>query len=142
MNLAIKEVKSAGDVSHERIVLEASDDTDIGSYAIFVARKGTQSKAVLGGPIRYCFWLPDLKVKKGDLIALYTKKGTSAKKENPSGSTSYFYYWNETDPIWLEGRFAVLLEIQSWDNLEIHQEDLSEEPLSKATLSSVKPPDK
>jgi hypothetical protein len=109
---------------------------------IYRSRQSSGAKATATGKTecRGRFWLPNQKVKNGDLIVLYTKKGTHSEKKNPGGSVSYFYYWNQTDPIWLEGRFAVLLEIQSWDNFEIVPEDLSEEPLSKGTLPSLKPP--
>src|SRR5207248_467174 len=127
MNLEIKELKNVGDLSRERIVLKATADTEIGTYVVFITRKGIRLAGVLGGPVPHSFWFPNQKVKRSDLIILYTKKGPYSKKENSSGSVSYFYYWDKEQPLLPQGRNAVLAELEGWENLEIMQDDLTEE---------------
>lgn len=128
MKVALKNIYGSGELERERIVLKALDDCDIGTYAILAARRGSTSQTVEGGPIAHCFWWPDKKVKEDDLIVLYTKKGTPSVKENVSGTTSHFFYWDLLEPVWKQDRVAVLVEIgRQWAQLAVDEEDAMEE---------------
>lgn len=128
MKLAFKNIYGAGELARERIVLTALDDCDIGTYAMLVARRGSTSQTIEGGPIPHCFWWPDKQVTEGDLIILYTKNGAVSVKENASGSTSHFFYWDLAESIWKEDKVAVLVEIgKGWSQLAVDEEDAIEE---------------
>ena len=78
--------------------------------------------------VPYCFWFPDKEVKKDDLIVLYTKKGKSSVKTNPSGNVSHFLYWELDQSVWREDRVAVLCEIgKQWNPFPVVEEDVIEE---------------
>ncbi|HEY5073414.1 MAG TPA: hypothetical protein VII34_01875 [Pyrinomonadaceae bacterium] len=129
MKLALKMIYGVGDLERERIVLTALDNCDIGTSAIFVARRGTTSQTVEGGSIPHCFWWPDKRVKEGDLIVLYTKTGAPSVKENPSGLTSHFFYWDLNEPVWKPDKVAVLVEIgRQWAQLAVDEEEAMEVP--------------
>jgi NAD+--asparagine ADP-ribosyltransferase len=112
MNVKILYIKDKSDIDNERIVLYANEDCDIGNYMIFDTYsigEGISTK------IRHTYWFPDKKIKKGDKIIIYTKKGKNSSKEN-SLSTSHFFYWGIDRAIWIkEEECAVLMEISEYD---------------------------
>jgi len=121
MKLKIKSIHSAGDLSKERLVLEATEDLDVGSHVIFAARRGSAPHRTLqGGLVPFCYWLPDKKVAKGDLVVVYTKSGSTSSKQNES-NTSYFFYWDLKAPVWVEDRYVVILEIGNWTGREFSE---------------------
>jgi hypothetical protein len=114
MTLTIKGVQNAGDIQRECVVLLATTDVDIGDFAVFIARKsrdGTPS----AGNVPYAYWLPDLRVKAGDFIVIYSKAGTKSEKTSESGRTSHFYYWGYKEPKWVENVIPVLVETPGWE---------------------------
>ncbi len=128
IRLALKSITSPGDLSRERIVLRAIEDCDIGAYAIFATRRGSTVKTIEAGPIANCFWLPDKQVHKDDLIVLYTKEGAASVKQNPSGATSHFFYWDLRTAVWRDDRVAVLVQIgKEWNELAVTEEEAIEE---------------
>lgn len=137
MNLIIKGIHAAGDLAHERVVLEATADTDAGSYIIFVTEKSaTRENAVQGGVIPHSYWIPDRNLKKGDIVVVYTKGGRPSSKVNASGSTSYFFYWFQKTPLWSDDKNVVLISIDDWGWLPVAADeitDVSSTPLSRPT---------
>jgi hypothetical protein len=112
MMLEISSFADAGVHEKERLVLKAVGDVDIGKYGVF--RSGVSDGAPISGS-KIAYWFPDQRVKAGDLIVLYTKKGTSSKKEISGGHTAYFYYWHRENSLWGSGeRTAVLFRIAEW----------------------------
>ena len=129
MKLRIKDIHAPGDISRERIILEAVEDGKIGEHVIFRTKKGVQPGTVQGGVVDDCYWIPDREVKAGDVVVVYTKRGASASKKNPSGSTSHFFYWFKELPIWSDDRVAVLVQIfGKWDYLEVASDEVTEDP--------------
>lgn len=111
MKLEIKYIKDRG-TAEERVVLIANEDCDIGKYFVFTSKK-------IGEKISYTnlkkpFWFPDKFVKKGDLVILYTKAGSSSFKVNKDGSSSHFYYRGLSSPALMENQFALLVEANTW----------------------------
>jgi hypothetical protein len=110
MNVRIKSVPNAGDLTKERLVLTALAHVDIGAYAVFcsgIADAGTPDAGPVAGPKR-AYWFPDYEVNAGDVIVLYTKTGTQSKKPW-NGKTAHFFYWGLSAPIWGPTVCAVLL---------------------------------
>lgn len=114
MKLTITEIAGRGEEQRERIVLKANEDVDIGDFAIFMARKSSEGTKVRGGNILHCYWFEDKGIKKGSTVVLYTKSGKKSEKENPSGTTSYFYYWGLDAPKWTNSVSPVLVHTANW----------------------------
>ena len=117
MNLEITGVQNAGDLERERVVLRASDDLDIGRYAVFMGKSGADGN-VLSGHVPAAYWFPNKKIKSGDFVVLYSKQGTTSSKTNDEGRTSYFYYWGWKQPKWVPGTTAALVETSTWTYAE------------------------
>lgn len=115
MNVKIRGVRNPGVLTDERLVLEVTaGPTDIGEFAVF--RAGADEGSVTSNVSRV-FWFPDGLVKARDLVVLYTKEGTSTVRVNKNGSTSHFYYWGLSEPIWRAENFvAVLTHIDQWES--------------------------
>jgi len=114
MNLEIRSFAKAGEISHERIILKALTDLDIGEYAVFRSGVGSNREEPTSGR-KIAFWFPDEKVKAGDLVVLYTKKGNRSVKQLDEGGTVYFFYWGRDEVLWADKQFgAVLLEVAAW----------------------------
>lgn len=111
MKLEIKNIKDRG-TADERLVLVAIEDCDIGRYFAFVTKKNVDK--VIYTHLKHPYWFPDKVVKKGDLVILYTKSGSSSFKENKDGSSSHFYYRGISSPILTENQFALLVEANTW----------------------------
>ena len=112
MDLKVLYVKDAGIKSKERIILQAINDCDIGTYLLFDT---TYKGKYISDKVRHSFWLPDKKVKNGDKIIIYTKEGEEKNKSNNDGNSSYFFYWGLDTTIWnKEEDCAVLIRIEDY----------------------------
>lgn len=113
MKLEISSFPDTGQFSKERLILKVLSDVDVGGYAVFCS---PASKS--GGPVagrKAAYWFPDEDVKAGDLVILYTKTGTSSKKELSGGRTAHFFYWGLDNSVWGGGgNVAVLLRVSEW----------------------------
>lgn len=109
--LFIREIKSPGDLSKERVVVRVRDAADVGDYLLFTARaseKGIYSGQGLG------FWLENHDVNKGDTVVIYTKEGEYKTKAGPDGRTSHFIYLGRNASLWNQpDKAAVLFEVGS-----------------------------
>jgi hypothetical protein len=114
MKIIIKSIRNAGDALQERVVLTVTAATDIGHYLLLAgnfAQDGDVSTTV-----RRTFWFPDKGVKPNDLVVLYTKTGNASEKHNKSGTTSHFFYWGQSEPIWNDDTAAaVLISAGDWE---------------------------
>lgn len=112
MTLKIENVADSDEFEKERVVLRVQDDDDIGHYAVFQTRLSDDGRA-LSGKIAACYWFPDKEVKTGDLVVLYTKSGERSEKKNESGTTSHFFYWGMTEPLWTK-KTPTLVTTPKW----------------------------
>lgn len=114
MKIEIINFPEAGNLEKERIVLKVLDDVDIGKYVVMRSKRGATGNPVSGS--KQAYWLPDLLVKSGDLVVVYSKKGKSRKKILDSGKVVHFYYWHLTKAIWggVSNNTAVLMRIGEW----------------------------
>lgn len=111
MKLEIKYIKDRG-TTDERVVLVANEDCDIGKYFVFTTKKNAEK--IVYSNLKQPYWFPDKVVKKGDLVILYTKSGTSSFKENEGGNTSHFYYRGIATPVLTDNHFALVVEANTW----------------------------
>lgn len=112
MKIEISSFKDLGDKEKERVILSVNEDTELGDYIISVSVYN--SNDTISSSIKNNYWLPNQKVKVGDLIVIYTKKGVKKKVDNEDGSTSYFYYWNLPDTLQSIKDSTVVLFETSW----------------------------
>lgn len=104
-----------GVADKERLVLNIKEDLMIGDYAMFATRK--PSKSVLAGRQKAAFWFPDVELKAGDVVVVYTKAGPRKQKDLGEGKTAQFFYWGLPEPIWADAeRCLVLLKVESWES--------------------------
>ncbi|HUU56532.1 MAG TPA: hypothetical protein VMW93_04250 [bacterium] len=114
MNIEIKAIRDSGTKDKERIVLRVLKDEDIGFYVIFDTTFTEEGN--ISNKVRHSFWFPDKKVRAGDLVVLYTKRGQAKEREKPRGITTHFFYWGLDKTIWNEeGDCGVLLKVSNWD---------------------------
>jgi hypothetical protein len=111
MRLKIQGLRDPGVLPQERLVLEAGQNGDIGSYAIFCTR--LLSTGDVSSKVERTFWFPDKKVQAGDLIVLYTKKGTQHDRQNKDNTTTHFFTGT------LTARSGTAMWFRWWLTLEI-----------------------
>lgn len=113
MKLKISSFADAGNFQKERLVIKVESDTDIGDYAAFCSAISSEGKATSGR--KNAYWFPDGDVKSGDLVVLYTKRGTASMKELEGGRTAHFYYWGQENSLWgSASNAAVILRVAEW----------------------------
>lgn len=113
MKVSIREIADSRNHDQERLILDVVQDTDIGEYLVLDSTYTENNK--VSNRARHPYWFLDQKVKKGDVVVLYTKRGRSSNQSNSNGSTSYFYYWGLDSSVWNNDKdCAVLLHISEW----------------------------
>ncbi len=113
MRLKIRGLREPGVLPKERLVLEAGQNDDLGSYAVFCTRLlGTGQ---VSSKVERTFWFPDKKVQSGDVVVLYTKKGAQHDRENEDKTTTHFFYWNLDAPLWDGNLVPVVVYLRDWE---------------------------
>ena len=112
MKLKITAVRDIRNIDSERVVMEATEDCDLGDYILFDTTY--TEKGGVSNEWRHIFIFPNKKVKKGEIVRVYTKKGSTgeipAKGDTPH---HYNFYWNLEKSIWNDnGDCAHLYEIK------------------------------
>ncbi|MGY3026189.1 hypothetical protein ACVWXR_004024 [Pseudomonas lurida] len=116
MKLEIDRIPEPGNLEKERVVLKANEDVDIGKYVLMRSKRGVSGNPLSGSKSAY--WLPDIMVKSGDLVVIYSKKGKSSKKTLDNGKVVHFYYWQFNNAIWGKelNNTVVLLNVREWQH--------------------------
>jgi hypothetical protein len=116
MNIVVTSIKDPGTLQNERVVLRVELDCKLGRYVLIRAQ--SSSKNLLGGPIEG-FWLPNVDVKAGDLVVLYTKSGRRKTKDREENKT-HFVYWGKDEPLWGSPNFGAAVGLFSdWDSYRL-----------------------
>lgn len=114
MNLQIEGIRDPGNLAKERVVFKALKDIDIGYYIVFSSISTGPDQFSSG--VRHTFWFPDQEVRANDLVVLYTKSGNSSKLKKDE-TTSYFFYWGLSEPIFkVADDLIVLTEARTWNS--------------------------
>ena len=111
MRVELQEVKGRN-TSEERIILKVNEDCLLNFYFIFNTKKLPNDK--ISKSVKHPFWLPKKEVKKGDLVVIYSKIGTSSFKVNDDKTSSYFYYRNFESPILIDDEIVLVVELNTW----------------------------
>lgn len=129
MDIEFNMVKDPGVAENERIILRVTKDTELGNYLIATSTENDDNKTITS-ELSNVYWFPDQKLKAGDLVVVYTKKGKKAQVENIDGSTSYFMYWGLESPIGEDMRAAVVLFSTNWHYSRVHPEAIKADEYS------------
>lgn len=116
MDVKLLKIKDKSDLRNERVVISVLRDCNIGEYILFDT---TYSDYQISNKLRHTYWFPDKKVQQGDKVILYTKEGEIKEKNNESGNTSHFFYWELNETVWNKNEdCAVLVNIKDYSVLE------------------------
>lgn len=119
MNLKIKSIAEKGDFQKERLVIRVLNDTDVGDYVLL--RTGLSDGEVTTG-VHNTFWFPFKNVKAGDLVVLYSKRGSQNEKELDGGRKAHFFYWGRTEALWgTHDKGVVLLYAPTWEGTSVDE---------------------
>jgi hypothetical protein len=115
MNINFSSIAKAGVLDEERVILSATGKADLGQYAIFKCHTANDDDTdVYSGDVPHAYWFMAADVSKGDYIVVYSKRGTRSEKKNPDGTTSHFFYWGLSKPIWTPGFTPVVVNTGAW----------------------------
>ncbi|WP_114941748.1 hypothetical protein [Mucilaginibacter endophyticus] len=115
-------IKDRGNKLKERIIFKPDSDSELGYFILFIVEK--VKKDGFSGKPSQVFWFPDINVKKNDIIVVYTKSGTPSVRENQSGNSTYFFYWDLPSEQFSSNLIPVLVEAQGWIALEDSEDDI------------------
>lgn len=97
MNLEIKRVADNA-TDEERVVLYALADCNLKRYLLFDSTYDENGN--ISNKHRHMYVFPDLQVKKGDYVVLYTKTGNDHTHKNQAGTKTYNLYWGLLTHVW------------------------------------------
>lgn len=112
MIISIDYIKDAGSIEKERIVFAVNGDGQLGKFLI--AESQTLDESRFSSLVKNPYWFPDRKIKAGDRVVLYTKKGVNNVVDNKNGTHTYFYYWGLENSHLVTDRACVVLFETSW----------------------------
>ena len=114
MILKVTAIADRGNYMKERIVMKATQDVDVGNFAMF--RAGLLKDGAITSDTTDAFWFPDKSIKANDVVVLYTKKGTASERVLSLGNTVHFYYWGKSEKLWSGSDHApVLVYTSDWE---------------------------
>lgn len=114
MRVQIQYVADRGDLRSERLVMRVRHDVDIGDFML--VRTGFEDDEVTTD-VSNAFWFPYKRLRPGDLVVVYSKKGHDKRKQLDNGRKAYFFYWDQDSSLWDDDHVApVLLYAPQWDS--------------------------
>ena len=114
MDLKILDIKK----DKEYVLFRAEKDQNLWPYILFDA---TFDETGLSSNInRHSFIFPNLNVKRGDYIVLYTCKGEYETFVNKTGSRTHKLYWGFESNIWNHGcDEALLVKVDDFKKVKV-----------------------
>ena len=128
MDLQFFIVRDPGDKEKERVVLKVMKNTELGNYLIATATENDDNKTI-SSSLSNVLWLPDQKLKAGDLVVIYTYSNKKGKTNNIDGSTSYFYTWGLKKPVGDNKRNTIVLFETDWCYRRVFPEEVKVDEL-------------
>jgi hypothetical protein len=117
MKIEIKKIIDKGVKDKERLWLKVLEDCDLTYYIVFNTVYSSPN-SISTFP-KDTYWFKPKKVKAGDSVILYTRKGNPSIKENADKSNNHFLFWNLYKTLWNDkDDCAVVFEINSWGTTE------------------------
>jgi len=114
MEIEIVGVADVGDLERERLILKIVKSCDIGYFLVLDGQ--CLENGEVSARVRQPFWFPDQKVRVGDRILLYTKKGAGPKQRTDAdGTTTHCFYRQLESTVWNRGgNSVVVLSVSEW----------------------------
>lgn len=97
MKVKINSVYSPGDIKRERVSFTALKAVEISNYAV-MDHTFTQ-EGDLSDKGRHVYRFPKKEINEGDVIILYSKKGSNSSGVR-NGRNVHFFYWGRDTTIW------------------------------------------
>lgn len=104
MEIGILNILDKKDINAERIVLQVREDCNSWPFILFCNSSNDESN-------RKSFIFPNMQIYKGDMITIYSKKGTDQRQKISNGNINYILYWKEDCSIWEKNTTALLVKI-------------------------------
>jgi hypothetical protein len=98
MSLKIIKLQKEGDAKKEYLLLQATEDINLRDYAIADYTFDKDGKP--SNIHRHFFRFPNLMMKKGDFVALFTSKGSYKLGQTESKKPCHFIYFGSDAPVW------------------------------------------
>lgn len=122
MSLKIVRVVNESDPEVEYVVLTTSTDINIKGYALMDSTFNNKGK--LSNEYRHIYEFPDLDIKKGDFIRVYSGTDKPYKaNDNKADTKTHYLYWGSKGFIWNDnGRDMVrLIKIEPIDSKKVEK---------------------
>ena len=121
MKIKIVAVHNQGDFSKEYVLLQATEDCDIGRFAL--ADSTYTDANHVSNKLRHFYWFEDKMIKKGEYVSLWTGNGSKTVSKTDSGVPIHRFYWGLSKGVWNDtGDCAVLLELSTWQLFRAKEE--------------------
>lgn len=118
MKVKIVGVHNHGDFKKEYVLLRVLEDCDIGEHML--ADNTYTQDGIVSNKVRHTYWFPDKEVKKGELVSVWTRKGSDTEAKNDNDTTIHRFFWGLSEAIWNDdGDCALLFHIDSWTDFEV-----------------------
>ncbi len=112
MRVEIEFVLDKGNLEYERLALRVLRDADIGDFMLICT--GFEDDQVTT-KVENTFWFPYKPVNRGDIVVVYSKKGSAKQKALKDNRTAHFFYWGQDSALWADDNVApVLLYAPEW----------------------------
>ena len=112
MSLELRSIIGQGDLKAERLTFKVTSNLDVGDYILLRVPLWDGN---LMTEVEDAFWFPFELVDKGDLVVVYTKPGSTRKRDLENGRKAHFFYWGKSEPLWSESDYsAVIANAPDW----------------------------
>lgn len=92
-------VNNSGDLKDEHVYLKAEADCSLGDYLLTDSTYGSHEAP--SNKLRHVFFFPALAVKKGEYVALWTRKGNySVNPATTAKNSQHNVFWNLQETVW------------------------------------------
>lgn len=113
MSLTITNLQKDGDAKKEYILLKATENVNIGGYAII--DKTFNKDGNVSNVHKHFYRFPSKTVRKGEYVSLRTGKGTNTVDTLEDGSTVHRFFWGSDAAFWNDNDVeqAELLKVET-----------------------------
>lgn len=106
MDLRIIAINKKGKENEEHVSLIADNDCNLVNFMIADTTYGSSGKE--SNKLRHVYWFPSQKIKKGDVVLLFTGQGKDIKHDDKNG-TGYIFHWGLNEGVWNDDKDTAIL---------------------------------
>jgi len=96
--LKLISINNTGNVQSEHVFLAVNADCNLGDYLLTDSTYGSDEAP--SNKLRHVFFFPQLEVKKGDYVVLWTQSGKYSKGETTNKKAQHNVYWGLKETVW------------------------------------------